>query len=1089
MLSRSSTAEMGFFDTNRCGAVRHLLVASAILLSCCGLLAVPAGQAASPKLVADYVIRSWRTDEGLPQNSVRTIAKDHRGYIWCGTEEGLVRFDGARFSVFDRSDGLAAKSDFVSAVVAKGNGDGLWVGTDGGGVWESTMERLRAVAAPPLLPSGLVSALCEDRNGALWIGTREGLSRLENGAVQTWRVAEGLAHDYVRSVFQDASGRIWIGTYAGLNYVEEGSLKPAPWPELAKAHVRAISQTSAGHLFFGTNGDGLFALENNHLRHYSASDGLGHDVIGGLATAADGALWIATYGGGVTRLKDNQFASIVPEDGLSNNLCLSVYVDPQGLVWIGHNGGGLTCLLPRRVRMIDQQSGLAGEIALPILQTKDGAVWVGTATAGVTRFHNGKATIFNTTNGLPRNVILALGEDEQGAVWIATAGGAGVTRYSGGTFRNFTPADGLSDKTVTAILADRRGRVWLGTEAGGISIYDGERFTSLRRSDGLISDGIVCLFEAGGGDIWIGTRGGGINRFRNGKLETVLTDDSVGNIYTLEEDAAGYVWAGTATGGLLRISDSGQVARVPSFGGPQENQVFGMAADGEGYFWFSSTHGISRVSREQLMDVCDGRASRVEPLRLDKSDGMAVAECNGGVSPSAARLTNGEIWFPTMRGVAVIVPGSVKNNEPSLPPIIEKFSVDEQLLPHGAPVRLAASSRHFEFACTVPAFRAPQRVRFRYRLDGFDEDWSAPTERRTAHYTRLPAGEYTFRVTSSGENGVWNPSEAAIRFSVVPPFYKTKLFYALLACAAAGMVLAVHHFRVSRLRRYNAQLAERVEARTGELARANAQLQVAKEQADHANAAKSEFLSRMSHELRTPLNAILGFGQLLELDDLTSQQHASVQHILNGGRHLLGLINEVLDLARIETGRLDLEIEPVRIRELITDTIALVQPLAAERSLELVEPVGEELDVTVLADRQRLKQVLLNLLSNAIKYNREHGSVHVSCEVREQRFDLTVADTGRGMSAEDLSHLFVPFERFGADKGRTEGTGLGLCLCKRLIESMDGRIEVESAIGRGSSFSISLPLVTKAINVAAPFGEEDPAAQRPEVDFSTMADR
>ena len=1030
-------------------------------------------------------MRSWQTDDGLPQNSVRSITSGRRGYIWFGTEEGLVRFDGARFSVINEEQGPVATSNFISAVLPKYDQEGLWVATDGDGLLNWTGGRLQQAVAPELLPSGNVSAAYQDRTGALWIGTREGLSRLKNGAVQTWRVAEGLAHDYVRSIFQDASGRIWIGTYGGLNYMEEGRLKSAPWQELAGVDVRAITETTDGNLFFGTNGEGLFRAAKDQLRRYTTKEGLGHDDVASLAVAPDGALWIATYGGGVSRWKDDQFASITAEQGLSNDLCLSIYPDAQGLIWVGHNGGGLTCLLPRRVKVIDKQAGLAGDIALPILETREGDVWVGTATAGVTRFRDGVATTFDATNGLPRNVVLALGQDHEGAVWIATAGGSGVTRYKNGGFTTFTRADGLSDGTVTAILADRKGRVWFGTEAGGISIYDGKRFTSLHRGDGLVSESVVSLLESSSGDIWIGTHSGGISRWRGEKLETLLSERTFGKVYTLHDDGAGYVWAGTSAGGLLRISSSGEMARVTEAAGLHGNEILGIAADGDGNFWLSSARGITRVSRQQLMAVCDGRALRVEARFLDKSDGMPSAECNGGVSPSSATLRNGEIWFPTMRGVAVITPGSLATKEGAFRPIIEGFNVDEQPLPLGGEMRLGSSSRHFEFVCTVPAFRSPYRVRFRYRLDGFDEQWSAPTDRRTAHYTRLPAGHYTFRVASAAEDGTWSEAATSVRFSIIPPFYRTKTFFALFACAAAGLVITLHQRRVSSLHGNNTQLEESVAARTAELARANEELKAAKERADRANAAKTEFLSRMSHELRTPLNAILGFAQLLEGDDLTPQQDYSVQHILNGGHHLLGLINEVLDLARIEAGRVDLAIEPVDVSDVVAESVALIHPIAAERNVEIIEPVREYPAVKVAADRPRLKQVLLNLLANAIKYNTYGGNVRVTWAVHDQLLRLTVADTGEGIPAEDIARLFIPFERLGAEKTGTEGTGLGLSVCKQLIESMQGTIEIESEVGRGSSFTIALPLFSEATATTINGGEEDFDTESTDATLST----
>ncbi|HSH40452.1 MAG TPA: two-component regulator propeller domain-containing protein [Chthoniobacterales bacterium] len=1024
-----------------------------------------------PDLSAEYTVQSWQIEHGLPQNSVRSITSDDDGYLWFGTEEGLVRYDGAKFRVFDSRNTPLLSRHAIGKVIRRPDGRGVWAGTSGGGVFEADEHGLRVLVPAAQLQSGIVTALCADRDGAIWIGTREGLSRYKDGVLQKWNVADGLANNYVRAVFQDTTGRVWVGTYGGLNFIQDGVVQRAPWEQLAQAHVRAICQMPSGRLYFGTHGEGLFEVNGGEVRNYRRKDGVAHDIITDLASDAEGSLWIAAYGGGMSRFRHGEFASLGEANGLPNPMSLTVYPGADGVIWLGQNGGGLVCLRPRRIGTIDQEKGLSAEIALPILQTRDGAVWVGTAGGGVTRFHGGTARSFGSDDGLPDNVVLSLGEDQEGGVWIGTAGAKGVARYKEGRFQIFTKADGLADNMVTAILCDKRGRVLLGMESGGLSVYDGEHFTTIGRAEGLSNETVLCLLEARDGDLWIGTRGGGVNRLRNGKIDVFLAGGAIAQeVLALHQDARGDVWAGTGKG-LFRIDSSDAVARITSEEGLPEDQVLGIAEDEQGSFWLSSNRGIARVPQQELADLCDGKATRVHPVVFGKADGMKSIECNSGVFPSAARLSNGEIWFPTTRGVAVINPGAMKEMPTRSRPGIESFTVDGHSVDPRAAIRLPAFTRHFEFAYSIPAFRAPERVHFRYRLDGFDENWSTPTQQRSAHYTALPGGNYTFRVSASDKNGAWSAAETTMHLEIVPPFHQTKLFYALIACAGLGSVAGGHYLRLARLNRYSAQLEHDVSDRTAQLACANDHLRreveerkraedaagQAREQAEAANCAKSEFLSRMSHELRTPLNAILGFSQLLLRQNPSAKQENHIEHIVKAGRHLLNLINEVLDISRIEAGRVELSIEAVCVADVLAETLDLIRPLASEHAITLEVQVPNVREHHVLADRQRLKQVLLNLLGNGIKYTPEGGRVTSSVQPVAGALRILITDSGPGIPEEKLARLFVPFDRLDAEQSGIEGTGLGLAVCQRLMAAMSGAIGVESVVRRGSTFWVELP--------------------------------
>ena len=444
----------------------------------------------------------------------------------------------------------------------------------------------------------------------------------------------------------------------------------------------------------------------------------------------------------------------------------------------------------------------------------------------------------------------------------------------------------------------------------------------------------------------------------------------------------------------------------------------------------------------------------------------------------------------------MVDPARVEPNPLPPPVYVEEVLADGRPVPAAIPgaawtVELAAGTQKLDLRYTGLSLVVPEANRFRYRLEGFETDWTEANTERVAHYTNLAPGNYRFEVQAANADGVWNRQGAAFAFHLRPFAYQNRWFQGLAALAAAALLWAIQQRVRSRWQLRLARAEEELRERT----RAQEVLRQAKEAAEHerqvalrarseaeeANAAKGEFLSRLSHELRTPLNAILGFGQLLEMEALPGHQLQSVEHILGGGRHLLGLVDEILDLSSVENGTAPLRCEAVELAPLLREVTDLVGPLARKGDVTLRVEFAVVAAIRVLADPQRLRQVLLNLLSNAVKYNRPAGGeVFVGVEKvipvtgsESPRERILVRDTGAGIDAEGVAKLFTPFERLGAAYGPIAGTGLGLAISKELIEAMDGAIGVESIPGVGSTFWVELPAATAPVEPALPIAGGD----------------
>jgi signal transduction histidine kinase len=452
------------------------------------------------------------------------------------------------------------------------------------------------------------------------------------------------------------------------------------------------------------------------------------------------------------------------------------------------------------------QFGLSDNMTRAIYEDAEGSIWVGTRN-GLNRLKDGKFTVYTVGEGLANNSVLSLYGDAKGGLWVGTR--SGLSEFKNGRFTSYTTKDGLSDDTVLAITEAEDGGLWIGT-GQGLNLLRNGKFTPYRTMDGLTNDGVWSLWEARDGVLWIGTDGGGLNRWENGKFVAYTSKEGLANdiVLSIYEDEEDTIWVGTS-GGLSRFKN-GRFTTYTSQVGLFDDVVFQILQDGTGHLWMSCNKGVFRVSKKELDDFAEGRVKSITSMSYGTTDGMKSRECNGGFQPAGWKSRDGRLWFPTVKGVAVVAPDRIRINDHVPPVIIERVVVDNTPINATENIRFASGKERFEFHFAGLSYVAPEKVQFKYKLEGFDGDWIDAGTRRDASYTNIPAGHYSFKVIASNNDLVWNLNGASFEFYLQPHFYQTYWFYAFCVVIAGLLGWLLYRFRVRQMNaEFSAVLAER----------------------------------------------------------------------------------------------------------------------------------------------------------------------------------------------------------------------------------------------------------------------------------------
>jgi diguanylate cyclase (GGDEF)-like protein len=1023
------------------------------------------------KTITQYTVRVWNMESGLPGNTVYALRQTQEGYLWIGTPDGLVRFDGINFELYTTKNVPQLKSNVIRALYEDRHGT-LWIGTESGGL---TRCEKGEFSTYPITNHGAlnrISAINEDRWGNLWIGSRTGgltCLSLSSDKLTTYTTKQGLPNNEVKFIYKDGNGDLWVATTAGIVKL----LKPGIFRIYASKknlpHSMNVclyeEDTSTRDLWIGTFDSGLTRLRNGKFVVYGAEKGVPHPTITYIYKDGMKNLWIGTDGGGLTRKTNGVFSTLPGNDGLADGFVYSINEDREGSLWVGTIDGGLHQLRDSKFTTITTREGLVHDYVDCIYEGRGGDLWIGTR-GGLSRLKNGKVTtVLTTGQGLLNNQVLAIFEDRSGYLWVGTRGG--LHRCKDGKPVPLTKKHGLSDNRITCIWGDREGNTWIGTE-NGLNRYnrDSDDFSIFTANEGLLSNFIEVIYEDRRGNLWIATDAG-LHTFDNGVISVYDPDGHLEyhHVRCAYEDREGMLWFGTDHG-LIRLREN-ETTRYNVHGGLIENKVYSILEDEKSHLWLAGRNGISRISKKALEDFSRGKIPQVHPDWFNEKDGMKSRWC----TDAGCKTRDGKFWFPTGVGVAVIDPDNIITNRLAPPIIIEKLVVDGEAVNVNTktrgkkPLELGPGKKRLEFYYTAASFINPQRITFKLKLVGYDRDWLDIGTSRSTNYTGLPPGHYTFRVIACNADGVWNENGASFSFYLKPYFTQTTWFYLLLAICVVVIVFMGFHLRVRQFRAREEKLRLLVDRQTKDLIEA-------KEMAIKANQSKSEFLSNMSHDIRTPLNAILGFADILDKELKDRRQSEYLSAIRSSGKTLLGLIDDILDLGRIEAGRLVLQYTPVDLRTIFKEIQSIFTAKLDEKGLDFKIEMASGFPEILMLDETRIRQVLFNLVGNAVKFT-PSGYVKISASSRPREnkkenngnrvdFLFSVEDTGIGIPGDQLERIFGAFiQKEGQAQAVYGGSGLGLAVTGRLVERMGGTISVTSKEGHGSNFQVCIRGVEK----------------------------
>lgn len=764
--------------------------------------------------VTQYGHEAWQQEQGLPQNSIWAIAQTPDGYLWFGTEEGLVRFDGVSFRVFDKKNTPELKHHSINSLLVDRQGT-LWIGTNGAvdaGLCRWAQGRFESYGSKLGLPGASVRCLWGDRDGSLWVGTGVGLVHVANGASRFYGVSDGLSSERIMALRQDGNATLFIGTTKGLHMFSEGRIHRVAPRELGDQSILAMCGTPGGGLIVGTQRGELWRSGKQGIERIGREAGPPLGVIQTMALDRGGSLWVGSWSKGLFRGSENRFKDFERGDNLGEDGILSLFEDREGSLWIGTRTAGLHRLRDTAFSTHSTREGLSAAPITALLQSHDGTMWIGTNDhGGVNRLRDGRVTLLGKREGLLSDGIRSLAEGRNGEMWIGTY--AGLNRFQNGKIQHYSRAQGLTNDYILSLCVGSEGSLWIGTAQGGLNRLKAGRISSYSMADGLPNLSVHCLREGRDGGLWIGT-GRGLAQLKDGKITVPFRETATSGyaVMSLMEEGDGTLWLGTEGEGLKRLKN-GKLAWITTREGLFNDTLFSLLEDGLGNLWMSCNKGVFRASKRELGEVADGVRRSLQCLSFGAQDGMRSSECNGGLQPSGWRAQDGRLWFATIQGVVVVDPAHLSSNTLPPPVKIEDVRVDQKLAQLDPPVRVPPGAKSLEIHYTALSFLVPERVRFRYRLEGFDHGWIDAGSRRTAYYTHLPPGTYQFRVLACNNDGVWNLNGASLSFKVEPHFYETYWFYGLgglLIFSLGGFIQ--RHFqrvRIFELEMQNRALGER----------------------------------------------------------------------------------------------------------------------------------------------------------------------------------------------------------------------------------------------------------------------------------------
>lgn len=929
--------------------------------------------------IVQYAHRAWTKRDGLPQNTVDAIAQTPDGYMWFGTVEGLSRFDGMAFRNFNVRNTPHLLMNYISALCVARDST-MYIGNYGGTILRSRNGTIRPLASPNDLEQLMIRDLVEDRQGNIWATSNNGLILIKGDSIRkVYTMADGLPHHMINAVCETSRGSLLVATPAGI-WIRNGDCIE-PWMK------GPDTKTKQGYGF-------EFATPH---------------VLGAVPTQLlcdrDGSLWIGTADRGLFVYRQGTLTPLGEEAVPLDSHILRLYQDSRGSVWIGTAKRGLYRFADGRFTSFNSEDGLSGNEVMSLFEDREGNLWAGVSTAGVNRFTNSRFTTFRVGSNVIENMVWSVGEDPQGRIVVSTAAGTlfayetkrflpapeyskrvmgvasaylrdrsgafwitgsgGLVRHAGSSSKH------LASGNFTGAAEDRYGRLWF-PSSEGIFVYDHGRLTRVEIGKSKIQYSARQIIFDKKGNLWLATRSHGVGRIHvpppaAGPLVIDTSDihwvsrgraKTPAWILTMSLDSLGGLWVTTMGAGLMYIRGD-SVKTITSNEGLPEEFIYTALPDDKGSLWFPSNNGVYRARTDDLYALLDGARETVpfEPFGL--SDGIYSDEFNGGYQASALKGSDGRLWFPTTAGVVMVDPGKMPTNRVPPAVVIERVKVNNIEGVAASGITYPPGAGDLEFHFMGLSFTAPERVRYRYLLEGFNQQWIEAGDRRDAFYTNIPPGTYRFRVQAANSNGVWNEAGTAVTFTLRPHYYQTVWFAVAIGFALAGAI-ALGLFMYKRYR------DREVRASQLESELAHAQVQILE-------------MQLQPHFLFNTLNSIMVL--IRQQPDLASRMVARLSEFLR----------LTLDSAGMQEVPLRRELE-------FLDRYLHIERIRFGDRLQFEQHVDPYL-LDALVPNLILQPLVENAIRHGVSKRRGPALITVSAERSNGSLTIHVRDNGAGLSS------------------------------------------------------------------------------------------
>jgi len=1055
-------------------------------------------------------------EEGLLNNTVADILEDRQGNLWFGTRGGGVsRYDGKTFTNYMPEHGLSGQYIFALTEDRSGN---LWFGSFFGGITKYDGKTFTQYTTAQGLSHNTIRSILEDQNGNLWIGTQGGgISRFDGQTFTNFGIEQGLLHNIVISILEDKHGNLWFGTGKGVSRYDGESFTSFTTEQgLSDRNVGSILEDRHGDIWFATR-NGISRYNGSSITNYTEEQGLNSNFILSLCEDRKGNILAGTYGGGVLNFDGTSFTGLTTDHGLSSNTVDAIFEDSSGILWFGTTDGGFTRYNSKKFTHITTRQGLLDNKVNSIFEDKSGDFWFGSFREGLSHFDGETFINYTVEQGLTENSIVSISQDQKGTIWLGIFFN-GISSFDGSSFSYYDHIQGLNDTAIESIIKDKNGNMWFGANGEGVYRFDGKSFTNFSTTQGLVSNVINTIFEDRKGNLWFGT-GRGISRFDGENFTNYTTEQGLSNndVISIYEDSMGTFWFGTDGGGVSRFDGEG-FETITKAQGLSSDIIWSVVGDNNDNIWLSTQSGISLI----VPGSGESKESQISDRKIysfDKHDGLKGLD----FYPKSALLDsdNRMMWgsddgltvldlntFELPKDVPRIQLNGVSINDEfidyhSFSDTTEinssdwlkeniKFASAKSFYNYPLELELTHNLNHLTFHFSAIDWSAPQKIKYSYKIDGLDEDWSLPKSDANASYRTLPYGTHTLKVRAIGAAQKWS-EPYTYTFVIYPPWWHTWWARSVYIILAAAFFLGAIRIRTRSINNQKKELELIVEERTAMVMCQKEEITEQKEEIEEQNeeletmldqlkntqsqlvqsekmASLGQLTAGIAHEINNPLNfiqgntvalskdvedlknlldkyregqfqggitsdEILAFEKKIDLETLSSSLQKEFEGIREGTRRTSEIVKGLSDFSQGN----QLKMGPADIHHGIDVTLNLLTSRLT-KDIEIIKNYDEsigEIDCNI----GQLNQVFLNLFLNALDAVDGKGEIEVSTKKLDEQVRIAIKDNGVGISKENLNRIFDPFF---TTKDVGQGTGLGLSISHGIIENHGGKIEVKS---------------------------------------------